>query len=318
MKLASSLLLVLALAGTACRREGCAGDFRGRWILAGVCRPDKPFLPLPVAPCSRMLPQAKQRLPDGQSQFPELHRVLERSFAIIDPRAMTDIYPIFGTAFVSTSHILPEGDLQLYGAGLTVALSERIAVGLNQGGYAVSSFAGKPHDGWLNLGGFGQYTLIQDVPDQCLVTAGLRSGGPQRGIIGLSRTWPRHLGSLSDSGQGAWRVPCIGNVRLPIPSRLGRFHDQPVLHERSFRPPLLRLALSAPRIQLHLPFEKRGHSRHHSLGVLRFWKFPKRRETFCRWPRDSMPWLCLRNSNSEPPTRQRSPRSVRLAKTDCS
>src|SRR5262245_51464305 len=111
----------------------------------------------------------------------------------IDPRAVTAIYPIFGSAWFSNTAPIPDGDLQLYGAALTLALSDRFAMGLNQGGYAAAHLSrnatqraslialdplgqfrdvenGGERKGWLNLGGFFQYTLIANVEDQCLVT----------------------------------------------------------------------------------------------------------------------------------------------------
>src|SRR5262249_17931143 len=107
-------------------------------------------------------------------------------FENIDPRAVTAIYPIFGSAWVKNSAPIPDSDSQVYGAALTIALSDRFAMGLNQGGYAVAHFNHDPgkrdllfrldpegrfrdvetsgkREGWLNLGGFFQYTLIDDV-----------------------------------------------------------------------------------------------------------------------------------------------------------
>jgi hypothetical protein len=85
----------------------------------------------------------------------------------------------------------------VYGAGLNVALADRLMVGLNQGGYAVAHFStdrerllarlglpvresdrGGLREGWLNLGGYAQYTLIADVPNQFLLSAGLRVEAP--------------------------------------------------------------------------------------------------------------------------------------------
>jgi hypothetical protein len=117
----------------------------------------------------------------------------------IDPRAVTAIYPIFGSSWVSNTAPIPDGNFQLYGPALTVALSERLAVGLNQGGYAVAHLirnqsgrlalldpqgrfrdvvAGGEREGWLNLGDFFQYTVIEDVEYQFLLTAGLRWEAP--------------------------------------------------------------------------------------------------------------------------------------------
>lgn len=111
---------------------------------------------------------------------------------------MTELWPIFGSSWLSANKsVLPSGDLQVYGAGLNVALSDRLSFGLNQGEYAVARFErdretlrgrlglpvrdvdrGGEREGWLNLGGFFQYTLIADVPNQFLLTAGMRWEAP--------------------------------------------------------------------------------------------------------------------------------------------
>jgi hypothetical protein len=157
----------------------------------------------------------------GNHNFPRFIGFMSDPLQSVDPRAMTDIYPIFGTSFVSSSHVLPEGDLQLYGAGLTVALSERISVGLNQGGYAVSSFAGKPHDGWLNLGGFGQYTLIQDVPEQFLVTAGLRWSAPSGEASVFQGHGPAILAPYLTAGKEIEEFHVLGTFGYQFPLESG-------------------------------------------------------------------------------------------------
>jgi len=118
-------------------------------------------------------------------------------FENIDPRAVTAIYPIFGSAWVKNSAPIPDSDFQVYGPTLTIALSDRFAMGVNQGGYAVAHFDRDPakrdrlfqldpegrfrdvetsgkREGWLNIGGFFQYTLIDDVENQFLLTGGMR------------------------------------------------------------------------------------------------------------------------------------------------
>jgi len=139
----------------------------------------------------------------GNHDFPRFIDWMSNPLQNIDPRAVTAIYPIFGSAWFSNAPALPDGDMQLYGPAITVALSDRLAVGLNQGGYAgvhlsrgqrariVSDprFAALPpdrraqlaeiasggsRDGFLNLGGFAQYTLIENVPEQFLLTGGVR------------------------------------------------------------------------------------------------------------------------------------------------
>ncbi|MCE9533309.1 MAG: hypothetical protein K8T89_19605 [Planctomycetes bacterium] len=99
---------------------------------------------------------------------------------------------------VSSLPVLPSASMQLYGAGITVALSERLSIGLNQGGYAQATFSrnqpalfpnlqravqsrtnvDRVREGWLDLGGFVQYTLIANEADQFLLTAGMRWSAP--------------------------------------------------------------------------------------------------------------------------------------------
>src|SRR5262249_10321620 len=132
----------------------------------------------------------------------------------IDPRAVTELYPVFGSAWTSAIGPLPSGDFQIYGVGLTVALSDRFAIGLNQGGYAVAHFdrdeadrlrrlraslglptpdVGGTREGFLNLGGFFQYTFIEDVPAQFLLTGGLRWEAPCGSHEVLQGHGPLHL-----------------------------------------------------------------------------------------------------------------------------
>jgi hypothetical protein len=112
----------------------------------------------------------------------------------IDPRSLTQIAPLFLSSWVGTSPALPDLNGQVYGPAISVALSDRFCVGLNQGGYAVintdrndnrhplldllaktrgQEFGGT-RDGFLNVGGYAQYTLIEDVENQFLATVGVR------------------------------------------------------------------------------------------------------------------------------------------------
>jgi hypothetical protein len=105
---------------------------------------------------------------------------------------------MFGSSWASGSGpILPDASAQVYGAGIYVALSDRLSIGLCQGGYGVLHVdsgrqgvlarlglpvpdrdRGGQREGWLNLGGFAQYTVIANVEKQFLVTAGLRWEAP--------------------------------------------------------------------------------------------------------------------------------------------
>jgi hypothetical protein len=97
---------------------------------------------------------------------------------------------------VSPTAALPAANAQVYGPAINLALTDRLSIGMNQGGYAAIHVDGADRDrrrpllnflfpdrgaefggsrtGFLNTGGFVQYTLIEDVQDQFLLTAGLR------------------------------------------------------------------------------------------------------------------------------------------------
>jgi hypothetical protein len=109
--------------------------------------------------------------------FPNFIGFISSPELAIDPRALTQLWPVFGSTWTTAFPPLATGDFQVYGAGLSVALSDRLSLGLSKGGYAVAHYI-HDRDGWLNLGGFVQYTLIRDVPDQFLFTAGIQWEAP--------------------------------------------------------------------------------------------------------------------------------------------
>jgi hypothetical protein len=158
----------------------------------------------------------------------------------IDPRSLTQIWPIFIDTYVSAIPALPSGNLQAYGAGLNVALTQRLSVGLNQGGYAAADFNGNQpglfrdrfgllHDrrefggqreGWLNLGGFAQYTLIEDVANQFLLTAGLRLAVPSGSSALFQGNGPVTMAPYLTFGKefGKYHVLGTGGYQFPAGS----------------------------------------------------------------------------------------------------
>jgi hypothetical protein len=152
----------------------------------------------------------------GNHNFANFINWMSNPLFNIDPRAMTAVYPLFGSAWVSNTPPIPNNDMQVYGPAITVALSDRFAMGLNQGGYAALHPSHNPADrqrlfeqdpqglfrdvetsgerkGWLNLGGFFQYTLIENVEDQFLLTAGLRWEAPAGSYEVFQGHGPLHL-----------------------------------------------------------------------------------------------------------------------------
>jgi hypothetical protein len=158
----------------------------------------------------------------------------------IDPRSLTQICPIFLSSWVSPIPALPSGDGQVYGPAISVALSDRLCVGMNQGGYARLDFNGnepglfrdrfgKLHDrrefasdreGWLNLGGFFQYTLIEDVPNQFLLTGGMRIEVPSGSSAIFQGNGPAHLAPYATVGKefGCFHVLATGGYQFPTGS----------------------------------------------------------------------------------------------------
>jgi hypothetical protein len=157
----------------------------------------------------------------------------------IDPRAVTELIPITGFTWFQTSPALPNGNLWLVpGAALTVALSERLSFGINQGGYAVANFDNNrpglfrdhfgvlhnridfsgQREGWLNLGGFAQYTVIENVPDQFLVTTGLRWEAPIGSKAVFQGNGPVHLAPYVTAGKGFGEFHVLADVGFEFPA----------------------------------------------------------------------------------------------------
>ena len=177
----------------------------------------------------------------GNRDFPNFIGFLSNPLQSIDPRAQTILFPMFGAAWASDkSPRLPSADMQVYGAGLWVAASERLSFGANQGGYAVVDVA--PHrerllarlglpvperdragqrEGWLNLGGFLQYTLIADVENQFILTAGMRLEVPS----GATQVFqggdnPPYMAPYLTAGKecGFWHVLATSGYEFPLGS----------------------------------------------------------------------------------------------------
>lgn len=162
----------------------------------------------------------------GNRNFQNFIGFLSNPLQNIDPRAVTSIWPIFGSSWVSTIPAIPNGDIQLYGAGLNVALSDRLSIGMNQGGYAVSHFK-KAREGWLNLGGFVQYTLIEDVPNQFLLTAGLRWEAPSGSKSVFQGKGPAYLAPYVTVGKefaGVYHV--LATVGYTFPAGSGNVTNE--------------------------------------------------------------------------------------------
>jgi hypothetical protein len=111
----------------------------------------------------------------------------------IDPRSLTELYPIFTYAWTDPfRHVIPRGQISAYGAGINLALTERLCVGLTDGSPLWAHF-NRQRTGWANLGGFGQFTLIRDTDDQFLLTIGLSWEAPSGSKEVFNGTGPAYL-----------------------------------------------------------------------------------------------------------------------------
>jgi hypothetical protein len=195
---------------------------------------------------------------DGTHNFDRFIGFMSNPLFNIDPRAVTELIPITGWNWFDTTPALPSGDMWLVpGAALTVALSERLAVGINQGGYATASlsrndpglfvdrfgrvrnrleFSGDDREGWLNLGGFGQYTVIEDVPNQFLLTTGLRWEAPIGSKDIFQGHGPAHLAPYLTAGKefGCFHVLADLGFDFPTGSGDSNFFYGSVHFDRQF------------------------------------------------------------------------------------
>jgi hypothetical protein len=146
----------------------------------------------------------------GNRDFQNFIGFISNPVQSIDPRSTTEIVAMFGSGWITANDVtlpsgktldrsvLPSGNMQVYGGGpMAIALTDRLCIGLNDGGYAVADFSsdrqrilqklglpvpnrdlGGQREGWLNLGGYVQYTIIADVPNQFILTAGMRWEAP--------------------------------------------------------------------------------------------------------------------------------------------
>jgi hypothetical protein len=176
----------------------------------------------------------------GNHDFRNFINWMSNPLQNIDPRAVTAIYPLFMSQWTSAAPPVPSGDFQVYGPAFTVALSDRFAMGLNQGGYAVANFAPNPierqrlialdpagrfrevetdrtRNGFLNLGGFFQYTLIADVQDQFLLSGGLRWEAPAGSPEVFQGHGPVHLAPYLTAGKefGLFHILATTGYQFP-------------------------------------------------------------------------------------------------------
>lgn len=177
----------------------------------------------------------------GNHNFANFINWMSNPLYNIDPRAVTAVYPLFVSTWVQNVAPVPDANGQVYGPAMTIALSDRFAVGLNQGGYAAIHTSRDPvkrqrllaqdplgrfrdvettdseRKGWLNVGGFFQYTLIEDVEDQFILSAGLRWIAPMGSREIFQGHGPLELAPYVTVGKefGKWHVLATTGYQFP-------------------------------------------------------------------------------------------------------
>ncbi len=113
--------------------------------------------------------------------------------------------------------MLPAGEVNVIGPALSIAVTERLNVGITSGGPAVTSFPGR-HQGWLDIGGYAQYTLIRDVPGQFLATAGLTWTAPSGSSSLFQGSPPVYLGTYGTVGKEFGDIHILSTVGFQFPA----------------------------------------------------------------------------------------------------
>jgi hypothetical protein len=132
--------------------------------------------------------------------FPNFIGFVSNPTRNFDPRSLTQLWPIFTYAWTDPFKVLPSGQLSAYPAGLNLALTERLSIGLISGGGAWAHF-NRQRTGWLNLAGFAQYTLIRDTDDQFLLTGGLIWEAPSGSKELFQGSPPAYMGTYLTAGK---------------------------------------------------------------------------------------------------------------------
>ena len=144
-------------------------------------------------------------------------------------------FPVFGNVWAGSSAPLPNLNMQAYGAGLSIALSDRLSFGITKGAYVVANITPDPRilalrpdlagrtgerTGWLDLGGYVQYTLIRDVPNQFIFTTGLNWEAPSGSSALLQGNGPPYLAPYITAGKefGNWHVLATSGYQFPAGS----------------------------------------------------------------------------------------------------
>jgi len=162
--------------------------------------------------------------------FPNFIGYISNPTKAIDPRSLTQIIPIYDYASVSAIrktiggtgdiNLLPAGEINIVGPALSIALTERLNIGITSGGPAITSYPNR-HQGWLDIGGYAQYTVIRDVPGQFLATAGMTWTAPTGSPSLFLGSPPVYLGTYGTVGKEFGQFHALTTVGFEFPAGNG-------------------------------------------------------------------------------------------------
>jgi hypothetical protein len=183
----------------------------------------------------------------------------------VDPRSLTQLFPIYSHTWMSAIRPLAAGgDVNVTGPGLNIALTERLNVGLSNGGYVWTDFR-KTRAGWLDLGGYVQYTVIRDVPNQFLATAGLGWTAPSGSSAVFQGSPPASLAPYATIGKEFGEFHFLSTAGFKFPAGSGTattqlFYGNVHLDRRCFGwfYPLVEFnwGVHTTNVDLNLPFRR--------------------------------------------------------------
>jgi hypothetical protein len=223
-------------------------------LIAQEPQPAPPATGLPIAagsPADLPTPMADAWTPRGESGGGGGFLVGDKGFAnfigyisnptkAIDPRSLTQLMPIDAYASVSAIQkttraigplaprdltLLPAGEINIAAPALSIAVTERLNVGITSGSPAMTSYPNR-HQGWLDIGGYAQYTLIRDVPGQFIATAGMTWVAPSGSTSLFQGISPVDLGTYLTVGKEFGNFHILNTVGFQFPAGSGTVtHD---------------------------------------------------------------------------------------------
>lgn len=238
-----SLIALVVVSSTTCGQEPASGSTTLPTALHGSEGASADHGPnLPVVVDEGGWGESPSGFLTGNHNFDDFIGFMSCPAFNIDPRAVTELWPLFGSTWTSTQPAVPSANIWIPGgAGLYLALSERLSVGINQGGYMTAYFSrnepgafvdrrgrlrnrldfGGLREGWVDLAGFAQYTAIQDVPNQFLLTGGLRWSAPIGSRAIFQGEGPANLAPYLTAGKGFGEAHVLASTGYQFPAGPG-------------------------------------------------------------------------------------------------